>query len=109
MLHHTINIIEKTLEQLKRDKDDAVAENKKLKHCLKVNNIEVEKYKKFVQTSPKRSNEGMNEEDKEERFSQGSLNLVRSIATPAILRTDKGSRWRSNSQEQQTLLELTQQ
>ena len=51
----------------------------------------------------------MNEEDKEERFSQGSLNLVRSIATPAVLRTDKGSRWRSNSQEQQTLLELTQQ
>ena len=48
MLHHTINIIEKTLEQLKRDKEDAVAENKKLKHYLKVNNIDVEKYKKFV-------------------------------------------------------------
>lgn len=48
MLHHTINIIEKTLEQLKRDKDDAVAENKKLKHYLKVNNIDVEKFKKFV-------------------------------------------------------------
>lgn len=48
MLHHTINIIEKTLEQLKRDKDDVVAENKKLKQHLKVKDIDLEKYKKFV-------------------------------------------------------------
>ncbi len=47
MLHHTINIIEKTLEQLKRDKDDAVAENKKLKHYLETNNINEEKNKIF--------------------------------------------------------------
>ena len=98
MLHHTINIIEKTLEQLKQDRDNAVAENQKLRQYLKLNDIfvDVTKYKNFVQSSPKRSNGGK-EKEREERFGQGSLDLIRSIATPAILRTEKASRWRSNS------------
>jgi len=34
MLHHTVNIIEKTLEQLKRDKEDMFIENVKLRKLL---------------------------------------------------------------------------
>jgi len=48
MLHNTVKIIEKTLEQLKRDKDDALVENRKLRKLLKGNDGDGDRYKKFI-------------------------------------------------------------
>jgi len=48
MLHHTVKIIEKTLEQLKRDKDDVLVENRKLRKLLKSNETDADRYTKFI-------------------------------------------------------------
>jgi hypothetical protein len=58
MLHHTLSIVEKTLDQLRMDRDSITAENRQLKLYLTAKDIHVDfdQYKTFVkQSSHKKS------------------------------------------------------